>query len=440
MAWDTEAHRRITLAKLKFAPPDSVYAALRDYSDHVGGPFFFSADEELENTLLARNDPLINLGLARYAANETVLGALYRRGLEGTGDPDYDKGLRLGCLSNRALSRLLTGTKSLFATATGSGELRRIAHEGDDDEIAVLMRNPVAGPVLEAVYGQKPPFDSLDSNRLCMIVAASVTNPRINIDESDEHGPDLEAYGIHKEIYNLLRTAPVEQRWLWTLHELLSRIDPQAVHTPDADPQDALSRWSGLRLERGFGDDKEEEEGRFTSLTLVQEFRCLVAALYGRRMDRERGFVGIGGPDDPDVALRCAHYGNAALTREAMRAGYARDKEAFTLAALSNTQLFDKRELRAALEDMISRDLRRVYVDRCEQIHRRWPNFDPRPVSESGQDVLDDVIESRPSEEMTALARIASQVAELQRGLGRVHRVAVWGLVAVFAAIIYFNR
>lgn len=437
MAWDSDTHRRITLAKLKFASPDSVYAALRDYSDHAGGPFFFSDDEELENTLLARNDPLINLGLARYATNETVLGTLYRRGREGTGDSDYDKGLRLGCLSNRALSRLLTGTSSLFSTVSDSEELRRLAHEGDGDEITVLMQNPVAGSILGLVYERKPPFDSIDSSRLCEFVAASVTNPRLNVVEDDEDGPDLVAYGIHKGIFELLRTAPVEPKWLNTLYDLLRRVDPQAARLPGTDPREALARWGQLKM-TGFRD--EDSEGYLTSLTYVDEFRCMVAALYGEWSKGKNELEIVGGPESADVALRCAHYGNAALTKEAMRAGYERDKEVFTLAALSNTHLFHKRELRAELEDMISGDLRRVYVERCEQIHRRWPNFDPRPVSESGRDVLDDVIESRPTEEMTALSQIASQVTELQKSLGKVHSVAVWGLLAVFAAIIYFNR
>lgn len=440
MAWDSETHRCLTLAKLKFASPDRVYEALREYAEHLGPVPWFMADEELEETLLARNNPLIDLALARYGASENVLGTLYSRGLRGSGDPLYDKGLRLGCLANMALRPLLTGS-NFFGVESKSEELRRLARDGDEDEIAVLMGNPAAGPILGLAYGRKPPFDLLDSNRLCEFVTASINNPRININQDSEDGPDLVAHDIHTGIYELLRSAPLEREWLYPLHDLLLRVDPQAVRIPGTDPREVLSRWQGLRLEKGFGEDvREEEDGRLTSLSLVDEFRCLVGALYGRRLDAKQGIISIGGPDDPDIALRCAYYGNATLTRNEMETGHERDGKAFTLAALSNLRLYDKPDLRAALEEMAWGKLRYVYVQRCGQIHQRWPNFDPRPVSESGRDVLDDVIESRPTEEMTALSRIASQVAELQKGLGRVHSVAVWGLLAVFAAIIFFNR
>lgn len=438
MAWDGETHQRITLAKLKFAPSDSVYAALCDYSDHAAGPFFFSADEDLENTLLSRDDPLINLGLARYATNETVLGTLYRRGREGTGDSVYDKGLRLGCLSNRALSRLLTGTSSVFSTVSDSEELRRIAHEGDEDEIAVLMQNPVARLILGLVYERKPPFDSVHTSRLREFVAASITNPGLNAREDSEDSPDLVAYGIHRGIFELLRTAPVEPGWLITLYDLLRRVDPQAAHHPNTDPREILARWGQLKM-TGF--QGEDCEGNFTSLSYVDEFRCMAAALYGKRYREDmKEFEVIGESESPDAALRCAFYGNATLTKEAMRTGYSQDKEAFTLAALSNTTLFHKRELRTELEGMISGDLRRMYVQRCEQIHRRWPNFDPRPISESGADVLDDLIESKQTDEMATLSRIESQMSRLSNEVASIAKLTVWGLLAVFAAIIYFNR
>ena len=103
MNWDTETHPSITLARLMVSAPEVVYAELQSYGEHARSQSFGSGDDELERSLLGRNDPLIDLGLALYAANREIVGGLYSRALEGTGAPAHDKGVRLACLSNRSL-------------------------------------------------------------------------------------------------------------------------------------------------------------------------------------------------------------------------------------------------------------------------------------------------------------------------------------------------
>jgi hypothetical protein len=111
----------------------------------------------------------------------------------------------------------------LFApelTGIDREEFRRLAYEGDQDEVATLMSNPDRRSVLRDVYGRRAPLTDLPPERWLLLVGSSVGNPGLNTDESNEHGPDLLAWDIQKELFQLLCTAPVEEHWLRALHEL----------------------------------------------------------------------------------------------------------------------------------------------------------------------------------------------------------------------------
>ncbi|MBM3543533.1 MAG: hypothetical protein FJX44_03360 [Alphaproteobacteria bacterium] len=113
------------------------------------------------------------------------------------------------------------------------------------------------------------------------------------------------------------------QHWIWPLYDLLDTLAREQVAIPDKIDH-VLARWATL-------DDRSDGkpiEGRFTSLPIKDEFRCLVAALYGRGFVNN-AFVLHGSANAKDVALRCAYYGKGDITPNEMKAGYKRDKEVF---------------------------------------------------------------------------------------------------------------
>jgi hypothetical protein len=90
------------------------------------------------------------------------------------------------------------------------------------------------------------------------------------------------------------------------------------------------------------------DEGYFTSLKMKDEFRCLIAALYGKTYANNKTVV-LGTATAPDVALRCAFYGNAQLTSKEMHKGRERDADAFEFAVLFNDHVYLKPELQRTL-------------------------------------------------------------------------------------------
>src|SRR5262249_29386617 len=142
-------------------------------------------------------------------------------------------------------------------------------------------------------------------------------------------------YAIHRAIFQLLETAPVTKQWLQVLYALLDALDFQQVAHPEK-IENALARWSQLD---DSGYKGEPLEGYCTLLSLKDEFRCLMAALYGRTWSNKRLAV-QGRPSAADVAMRCAYYGNAELSRSQMRAGYKRDGREYVFAVIYNDNLF----------------------------------------------------------------------------------------------------
>ena len=126
----------------------------------------FNSDSYLEQSLLARNDPLIDIGLARYAGQEEVVAALYQKSLAKPADhlqERYFLGLRIACLSNEVVTNPMV---SFLENVLGNEEFARLISEGESDERSALLTNPRIGDeVLEALYKNEGLFGSLSDER-----------------------------------------------------------------------------------------------------------------------------------------------------------------------------------------------------------------------------------------------------------------------------------
>jgi hypothetical protein len=141
------------------------------------------------------------------------------------------------------------------------------------------MRNPsVDEDLLEALYERSGIFAQMPEERWRELVSLSCENKRLVTEEHYVDSPDLGLMGIQKAIFRLLEIAPVSMEWLWVLYDLLNTLAPEQVATPEKIDH-VLARWAALD-DRGH--DGKAIEGHITSLSIKDEFRCLIAALYAR--------------------------------------------------------------------------------------------------------------------------------------------------------------
>jgi hypothetical protein len=368
MAAETEQDQLIKLARLHLSPPEVVFEELKKQAQRSRREWFSYDDTKIEPMLLERNEPLINLGLACFGANREVFRALYKYSLtqsENETDAIYKRGLRIGCLSNQIVAKVHL-VMDFPAELIGAEEMHCLIARGDNYEATALVRNPsVSDRFLEALYLRSGPFAAIEEERWCSLVVTSAKNERLNTNEDDEHGPDMGHYSIHKAIFRLLETAPVDVHWLRVLYELLMNLDFRQVAHPDK-IDGVISRWATLvdRVEGG-----EPFEGYYTNVGLKDEFRCLIAALYGRGFSKNKVIL-HGSATAPDIALRCAFYGKADLTKKDMEVSYERDSSAYVLAVIFNERIYSHPELRKFFEEdqLAFTDLERKYQDNLKLV------------------------------------------------------------------------
>jgi hypothetical protein len=361
-----DRQKRIWKARLLVMPPAEVFNEIKTSWAEPHSLFGYDS-EELELTLLQRGEPLIDLALAGYGSNPAVIAELYLRSFQHDPlrSPMYMTDLRVACLSNRGVR---PGILAKFpADVLGEEETLRIITESDWVEVDALMNNPnLDEQLIEALYRYEGPFAAVSEERWRGLVHSSATNPRLCDDRSNDFGPDLQHHRIHESIVRLLETAPRTKPWLSTLYHLLDHLDPSQVAWPES--LELLLDWPREKSSEEGGE--ATDGGYFTSLPLTEEFRCLVALLYGRSL-RDNKTKLLGARDAPDVALRCAYYARGALTEKEMAAGYERDKDVFSLAVTYNDGVLRNERLRKLFEEEYLGGSADRYQKRLRQIQTR---------------------------------------------------------------------
>lgn len=439
MPWSEDQARLTQEARLQLASPEKVYRELQQIAQQSRGQLI-TRNDAIEAALIERNQPLINLGLACFGTNKEVFKVLYKHSLESprdAADAQYKRGLRIGCLSNSAVITahfVFDFPRELI----GDAELIRVLTGGDAEEVEAMLCNPsIADKLLEELYSHTGIFASIPEERWCSLVYVSRKNQRLGTEKEYSDMPDMGHYGIHKAIFRLLEIAPLERHWLTVLYGLLDELNfSQVFHPESIEP--LLARWAQLDDKGSKG---EPREGYFSSLSLKDEFRCLIASLYGRTYSNKKSTV-YGSPRAKDVAMRCAYYGNGELSASDMKAGYERDGEIFVFAAMNNNNLLSKSALRKTFEeDMVSGDLdlARRYLRNFELKKNKSPHIESYFTREFREEIA-------PSKEDTRLEALQTAVTGIERRLNalaeQMRTAQYWLVIAAIAiaAGLYFKR
>lgn len=299
MAWDNKTPNLVTLARLLNSPAIAVYEEPRNSATPNGS--LFRRDDNIEEALLQRNDPLIVLGLAQYCSSDKVAAVLYKRGSSVNGDATYNKALRLGVLGNPLIPREIF-SKHIFGVVPDEDILGFINAEEGSDELHSIVTNSGAKKFLDKLYNAEKPYDNIAEDKYLRAVFWSHRNPAINEDESSVDGPDMDAWGVQKGVKRLMQTLPVTESGIRVAYYILRSIDPRRAGSFDEDPTPMFKRWQALQIGAEF--DKYHE-GDAPSLNLKDEFLCMLAAVYGwysvKTADNKTKLIYMGSADSPDL-------------------------------------------------------------------------------------------------------------------------------------------
>jgi len=429
------------MSRLLNSSPEAVYNELKD-SATDDDDLRLWRDPKIEEALLQRKDPLITLGLAQYCSSEAVASVLYKRGTSTTGDPVYNKALRMGVLGNSLILRRIMSRNS-FGVLTDEEVLQYINTDKVDgtDELYAIVTNPGAKKLLGKLYNQENPFDTIPPDNFVRAVYWSNGNPAIREDESSVDGPDMYAWEVQKGIKRMMQTMPLTQNGLRAAYWILRAADHRNIRSFDEDPTPMFKRWQAFQLDE---DSKKYPENDANDLDLREEFLVMLASVYGwysaKTPDNKSKIVYLGSADSPDRLLRCAYYSDERkLSPEQMHKAHDRDGDAFVVAALYNDALFWNQKTRGELESMMRGRLIHRYKQRCDEIKKKHPQFDAAPVSETGAALLEDE-DKPPTEEQKRLERLEALVTANGKAISNVYKRLGWVFVLVVIAVLLIWR
>lgn len=433
MKWDEKEPDKVKEARLLISPADVVYEELKAYGAYLPQSSWIHQNPDLEQILLKRNDPLINLGLAQYCSSKDIVYDLYNRACipcDSESEATYNQGLRVACFANQSINRWMG-----WSWLTDKIDLNPL-FQGRTEEAYALVKNPSIHPdTLVSLYERTIPFADLEEITWLNFINASSKNPRLNIDESDCENPDLGHWRIHSAILNLLEIAPLSEECIGLIYDLFNNLNSNQVR--QSDNLDAiLDRWANENI-KNYEDDIDAD-GYFTSLPLKEEFRCLIASLYGRvtkKTQKDDLSHLLATRDAEEIALRCIYYGSANMTLPEMEVAYEQDSDVFVYAALNNTQLFHDKSKRCFIEQHLNDNLAYKYKRCCEQIHSEYKSFDPLPILDNCEFMDAEFPQKTP--ELKAVEKLITQLDELSGELKTVKTRLYWGFVVIGFLVIY---
>ena len=362
-------------ARLLLASPDEVFKELEKTSRQIieSRDRWAIRQEKLEPMLVKRGERLINLALACYGADEEVFKALYKYGKEpaqNEDDLEYKRGLRLGCLSNQTIG-IANASWQYPAKLIGEHEVQRVLAEGEWEEVDALLCNPeFSDTLLEHLFSRGEEFAALPEDRWRRLVAIGSKNARINRNFDSDEEPDLNHYRIRKLIAQLFGKVPVNEDWIWTLHGLLLRLSPARGGSME-EFEATFTRWKSVEVNNY---KNEPRRGQYLDgITFVDEFRCLMAAIYGGlKKNTDRADL----LKSDDVAVRCRCYGSGKVNIKQMEEDFERDSGAYILASLFNLSLLRSQKERRFFEEeqlQFWDQFHHIYKRNIAFVSEMWP-------------------------------------------------------------------
>lgn len=306
---------------LSHANAEAVFEWLKEQKPYFGS--IGGKSDEIENVLIERREPIINLGLALYAGlnSETAL-RLFRSG---------DVTIKKAVLSGPSVMPSVVGSDWIEGSRGDgdAGVLKELLQPFDVELLYRLLSNKnLFSQILVNLYHRGTPFVVLTDEQWLKAIECTISNPQLSrpsgyLEKIEFLPPEHPCQAA----WNLYKTVPVHAESARILARLGEQLAPhgddRVPHAPsDLDVLDTIKRWE---VE---GDDKHD-------------FFCKCRAFLGRLLKDEEL------KDSADIALRQAYYGGGGWDSrkpEEVREAFEKDKDKFLDVAIYNLSFYRSNE------------------------------------------------------------------------------------------------
>lgn len=432
---------------LAHATPETVYAWLKANAGELGPLFSSPLPDELLKALVARNDPIINLGVASVATDPDILRDLWRSG---------DQAIRNAIAGNPYRDQGILGIFRRHSWAD-EAELTAALQDGNPDFIKLWCTNPALEfRSLKEAFSREGVYEKLSDERWIAVIYWGLQNPNLTVRDDRHHeGTDFPAY---RAGWDLLLTLPNTRTNAYVLCERYSKLNTFAasyetlldekladIFTEREKWQHqhkdgeilflrrAFERWTAAASPDSNARDKEGKEA-YEFQTLRQDVAAAVAN-HGKEITSF-----IKGHDDVHVRrgyYRAGRFVNAVE----VQAGFVKDGKDFLEAAIYNENLYATypNGVRAAFQMLVADNPRyedypvpsftRIWNHQATQFFKRDPARYPDPNAFESRDD-DDPDVPKPVEERTDILSRLDRIEAVVAGCGMILIAAVSFLMA----------
>ena len=296
-------------------------------------------DDETEMALLRRNEPLIELGLARYSTCHIVLRSIFT---SRRGDGEADTAVRLTLLRHGRCSRFASNEFPQILFEGGDRELAMASwlSVASENDISALFANPaLSNEFLLDFFEQQEVWAANAEGSRHVAIRAFADNPRCS-----EAYPSrvLGSYDADKcravftAAWKLAETVETTLDWAVTLAVMFGRL-ASGSHLENA--KTIATRW--------VSQDPDEEQKAATGgyLSFWQQIRKRLSAP-DKEVTREQRDDYL---NSDDIAVRAAAYEYGQFTPDEVK-GLGENERALVVSCLlDNPHMWQNKELRGAI-------------------------------------------------------------------------------------------
>lgn len=405
-------------------------------------------DEETEMALLDRNEPLIELGLARYSTSHRVLRRIFTNRL---GHDQGDTAIRLTLLQYGRSPRLAVEEfpQLLFEGGGGQVAMASWLSTASENDIAALFSNrALSRKFLRNFFEQKEVWGAItEENRNVAIRAfnakswfsESYPSPVLGGHVKDEY------MAVFTAAWKLVETVDTTLDWATTLAVMVGRI---SWISPGKDARIVATRWASP------DPVAEEDAAKLGHLTCWQQIRGQLFAP-GRCPPVE--------PRDEylksdDIAVRAVGYAYCQFTPEEVKVLGEGERALVLNCLFDNPSMWQNKELRGAIKalcwevDAANEDETWDNVSRYDCLVKEWSEAFPKWFEDENNpeyDARGALI--NPDDKPVTVGKFNEKIEELTSSVARhidaanqrlmgINSIAVLILLGVIGLIIYLVR
>jgi len=299
-------------------------------------------DEIVERRLLEKNDPLIDITIAKYAIYEETIRQIFLKSIK-----DNNDALTLACLSNTSIARRPYSLSSIpDCLFNNDKQILEWLEKITNMEVYTLFSNEtITESFLIDFLEGKESWKILSDEKRLNAIQGLYKNKRMSQVYDDSYMDGFAEYRYNKVFelsWKLSEVVPVNAKWAANLYSLYTKL-PKTYYGKEA--IEVAKRWL-VKIDDEQEDIKKRGYLNFYELLRAEIYKGYVKYVYDKDGGNRIYF------NEEDIALRYRAYRNLKWSADDIQDAYDKDGHWVITAFIENYSIWKDPVTRQALHDI----------------------------------------------------------------------------------------